>query len=447
MYIAQTNGTKEHRGINKIIWTFIYFLITQFLVNDNTMFLTVGIFLAIGYSIFATVGNVFCLLCGLSMFEAVFSIQGNNAWFIILLIFVVKIIINNKMIIDAMSVCSCILLCCMEVVLDFNAGFGQIVVTVSCIVFVFLSFTNISKINAHIYDIIYALSVAFWGVVYYVITKEGGIGRYISSFMSASYAYRFGHAYGETVGGAMAIPLYASMIVSCIVTYFLLEKGIRAKHKIFSIVTMSISLIVGAMTVSRSFYLCLILVFFLFLLFRSKGRELSKFGIAFVILIVIAIVVFTQADIVDKLFESLQLRMDAGVEKGTGGRTDIWKSCIAYLLDNPIRLLFGSGATNYKLIGEARNEMFSAGAHNLILDLLMSWGILGFVTLMAVFGSALKRIIESKAVFDKHALIPLFTYLIFSMTALRCCSMKTWVFLLIAYVFANHLNKGESYDT
>lgn len=447
MYIAQTNERRERRYINKIFWTFIYFLITQFLVADNTMFLTAGVVLAIGYSIFATIGNVFCLLCGLSMFEAVFSIQGDNAWFIILLILVVKIIINNKMKINAMSLCSCLLLCCMEVVLDFNAGFGQIVVTVSCIIFVIFSFTSISKINADVYDIIYALSVAFFGVVYYVITKEGGIGRYISLFMSASYAYRFGHAYGETVGGAMAIPLYASLIVSCIITYFLLKKEIRVKHKIFSIVSMSIALIVGAMTVSRSFYLCLILTFLLFLLFRSKGRELGKFGIAFVILIVIAIVAFTQGDIVDKLFESLQLRMDAGVEEGTGGRTDIWKSCIAYLLDNPIRLLFGSGATNYKLIGEAKNEMFSAGAHNLILDLIMSWGLFGTALLTMAFISSIKKINDSNAVFYKHSLIPLFTYIIFSLTALRCCSMKTWIFLLITYIFINKLNGAEVHDT
>lgn len=448
MYIVQRDEREEKRHINKILWTVIYCLITQSLVTNNTIFLTVGVFLAIGYSIFATIGNVFSLLCGLSMFEAVFSIQGDNAWFIILLILVAKIIISNNMRINAMALCSCLLLCCMEFVLDSSgAGFGQIIVNVSCIIFVVMSFSNISKINARIYDIIFALTVAFLGVAYYVIIMEGGIGQYMSSFMSSAYAYRFGHNYGETVGGAMAIPLYASLIVSCIITYFLLGKKIRITHKVFGIISMSIALVVGAMTVSRSFYLCLIMTFLLFLLFRSKGRELSKLGIIFVALIIIAIVFFTQSDIVNKLLESLQLRMDAGVEEGTGGRTDIWESCIAYLLNNPIRLLFGSGATNYKLIGEAQNEIFSAGAHNLILDLIMSWGLLGTGLLMNVFISTVKNIKNSGTVFYKHSLIPLFTYIVFSLTALRCCSMKTWIFLLVAYVFINELNGGEKLDT
>ena len=448
MYIALKRANKSNEWINRMLWLIIYLLIAQSLVMDSALVLTVGVLFSVIYSFFAKVENVFSLLCGLSMFEAVFSIQGDNAWFAILLIFVVKIIVNNGMRINALSFCLCLLLTCLELLLDFaNVGYGQLIVNISCIIFVIFSFGNISRINVKTHDIIYAISFSFFCVVYYVLRMEGGIVRYLSAFMSAAHSYRFGHMYGDTVGGAMAIPLYASLIVSCIMTYFLLKKQVSIKFKIFSFFSMGIALIVGAMTISRSFYLCLLVSFILFLVFKNRGRQFGKMEILFVVASLLIMTLFAQSDIVNKLLESLQLRMDAGVEQGTGGRTDIWIACIEYLLNNPIKLLFGSGANNYMQIGASQNKMFSAGAHNLILDLIMSWGLLGTGIIVGTCISSFKNTIKNSQVFYKHSLIPLLTYLVFSLTALRCCSLKTWIFLLITYLFIIKLNKGETYDT
>lgn len=447
-YIIDGKKEKPYNFGNRAVWLIIYFLIAQSLVIDNNTLLFVSVILSIGYSLFAKVENVFSLLCGLSMFESVFSIQGNNAWFLLLLIFVAKILLNNGLKINAFSLCSCLIVICLELVNDYaTAGFGQFIVNITCVIFAFMSFVNVSKMNAKLYDIICSLSFAFICVTYYVLTMEGGIGNYISSFMSAAYAYRFGHSYGETVGGAMAIPLYVALIISCTIAFFLLAKRLTGFQKAFGVFTVLITLVVGAMTVSRSFYLCLLVILVCFLLFKdNKEKKSSKFWIVLAMLSLAIVLFCTESEIVNKLLESLQLRMDAGVEEGSGGRTDIWLSCINYLLTNPMRLFFGSGATNYKLIGVMQNELFSAGSHNLLLDLLMSWGIVGTVSILIVCISALKQVTGENRL-RKHSLIPLITYLVFSLTALRCCNMKTWIFLLITYVFIVELNRGERYDT
>ena len=108
------------------------------------------------------------------------------------------------------------------------------------------------------------------------------------------------------------------------------------------------------------------------------------------------------------------------------------------------------GASNYTVIGAKAGEYFDAGAHNLFIDFLMSWGLVGTVILVAFLARVMKRLQNSSSQFSSQSLIPLITYVCFAMTALRSCSLKTWIFLLIAYAFINeaaYRKKETNYDT
>lgn len=448
-YNINIEGNDSGNIFNKLIWLFAYFFIALSLILNNASVLTIAVLLSIAYCIFSKAEYVFTFLCGLSMFESVFSIQRVHVWFILLLIFTTKVIYRKKMRLNASAFFSCLCVCGLEVALDYlTVSKGQLVVNLTCIVFFFCALSNIEKLNVSVFDILCSMSFAFLCVVYYVFVMDGGIGMFLKSFMSATYAYRFGHAYGDTVGGAMAIPLYAALIISCSITFLLLSDNKSFCQKIIPIASSCIALIIGAMTISRSFYLCLIVSLLLFLLLKDNRRGMAKFWTISTMTLILIVIFSTETTIVDKVFISLQNRMDAGVDEGTGGRTDIWISCVNYLIKHPLRMIFGCGASNYPQLGTIKGELFSAGSHSLFLDLLMSWGIIGFGMILANCFVALRNAIKNTTNFNEHSLIPLFTYLVFSMTALRCCNMKTWVFLLVAYVFIIKLNKErEHYDT
>lgn len=445
LYTLNENEDSLINRINPMIWIAMYFVMSQAMILENSPLMTVTVAVSVGYCIFAPLESIFCFLCGLAMYESVFSISGNNAWFVILLIFVFKMSIKNNMRFKRIPLVACMIVIYIEFVFDyFNGSLGEVIVTLAVIAFVFSAFTNLDKLNIRLFDVILSLSTAFLGIVYYIITMYGGLTSFLTKFMSLSYAYRFGHDFGNTTGGAMAIPLYADMIITCCMAYFLNVSHQSKAQTIYSVAVSFFALFIGAVTISRSFYLCLLVSLVFFVLFKNNTKTKNKYAIIAFIIILAVVLVYTQQSMIDKIIENLNSRMDAGVEEGEGGRTDIWLSCINYLLTHPIRAFTGFGAANYKVIGVTQGELFSAGSHNLLLDLLMSWGIIGTIVVLTLCISELHNSIKiAKGRVKMQAFLPLITYIFFSMTALRCSSLKTWMFLLVACLFVSKINREE----
>lgn len=437
--LYKTNAVHFVLFRNYIILALLYFTMAQALIDDNVTLMTLSVILTTGYCLFAEAEDVFYALCGMTMFENVFKISGDTAWFVPLLIFAFKILLKEKFRFDFKSLVSLFLLFALELLMDFsNGSMGQLLVNLATIIFVFIAFQKINTLRLNAFNIVLSLFIAFLAIIYYLLTMYGGIGSFVSSFMSSSYAYRFGHSYGETVGGAMAIPLYTTMIISCGLTCYLKVDNLSFFHKVIILFAVLISIVFGALTISRSFYLGLIVTIIAILIFKSSNNKKHiKRTILFLIIVLIAFLLLTESDVINKVFSNLQSRLDAGMEKDSYGRGDIWISCINYLLDHPLRLIFGMGATNYTVIGAKIGEYFAAGAHNLFIDFLMSWGLVGTVIIIAFLTRIMDRLKNNSSQFSSQSLIPLITYVCFAMTALRSCSLKTWVFLLIAYVFIN----------
>lgn len=422
--------------LNPVVLVVLFFTMAQALIDDNETLMTIAVALTIGYCLMAKTENIFYVLCGMTMFENVFKIGGDIVWFVPLLILAFKLLSKDRFRFNLGAGCSLLLIFIFELLLDFsNGSMGQLLVNLVTIIFVFIVFQKISILKLNAFSIVFALLAAFSAVIYYLLSMYGGIGEFISSFMSAAYAYRFGHSYGETVGGAMAIPLYTTMLISCGLTCYLKVNKLSIFQKALILVAVVISIVFGAMTISRSFYVGLVVTLIAILLFKSSNKKSVKGIILFFAFAIVIFLIFTKSDIINKIFSNLQLRLGNGMEKGSEGRIDIWLSCIGYLLEHPLKLLFGMGASNYIIIGSETGELFAAGAHNLFIDFLMSWGVIGTVVLITFLIGVYKRQKNNKANFSSQSLIPLITYIFFAMTALRSCSLKTWMFFLIAYVF------------
>lgn len=437
--LYKINHVKFVSFLNFLILAVLYFVMAQALIEDNGTLMTLSVIFTIGYCVVAKTEYVFYVLCGITMFENVFKVSGDIAWFIPLLIFAFKLLFKEKFRFESKALISLLSLFALELLLDFsNGSMGQLLVNLATIIFIFVAFQKINTLRLNAFNIVLSLFIAFLAIIYYLLTMYGGIGIFVSSFMSASYAYRFGHSYGDTIGGAMAIPLYTTMIISCGLACYLKADKLSFRHKVIVLFAIIISMVFGAMTISRSFYLGLIATVIAILIFKSSNNKKHIKGtILFFVIVLIAFLLFTESDIINKIFSNLQLRLDAGMEKNSDGRGDIWLSCISYLLNHPLRLIFGIGASNYTVIGAKAGEYFDAGAHNLFIDFLMSWGLVGTVILFAFLTRIIRRLKNNSSQFSSQSLIPLITYVCFAMTALRSCSLKTWIFLLIAYVFIN----------
>ena len=447
-YTALENKNGFLSLADKLIWLIIYAMLSVALVVNSSLLLSAAVVASLTYVLFAKIERVFPLICGLSMFETVFGIQGNSMWFLLLLIFCAKALLKSEMRIKAFAFFSCLIVACLELLSDFDTtSIGQLVSNISCIIFIFCAFSNANNWKIRAFDILFSISCAFFGVISYILFMEGGVAKYIASFMEASYVYRFGHEYGDTVGGAMAIPLYASQIIAVAISFLLLAKNKTLIHKLFTIAIIALALISGAMTISRSFYLCALISLALFVLLRNQSGTVGKIAIPTAVVCFFIAMFYLESDIANKVFASLQIRWDAGMEEGTAGRMDIWRSCFSYLYNNPWRLLFGSGATNYPQIGEQLGVYFSAGAHNFILDLLMSWGLVGTVLVVCVCITGMRDVIKKIENIHYHSFVPFFCFFAFSMTALRCNSMKALIFMLMTFVIVNGLNAEGNNDT
>ncbi len=433
---SNNNIAKSLNYLHFFIPVVLYFMMAQALIQSSDLLMNIAIFATICYFGISSINNCFYMLCGVSMFEAVFKISGDVLWFILLLVLVLKLLIKDRFRINVQAIATCIIIFLIELLGDiFIGSLGQLLINLVVIIFVFIAFSKIDLFHLDAFIIVWNLSAAFSAVIYYLLSMYGGMGAFLTSFMASTYAYRFGHSYGDTVGGAMAIPLYTTMIISCGLTCYLKSPKLLIYQKVIIFFSVIVSIIFGAMTISRSFYLGLLVTLASVVIFKSSKNKHIKRIILFFCIFTIILLLFSESDIVSKILSNLQFRMDSGVRAGSEGRTDIWISCIEYLLTNPLYFLFGMGSTNYINIGSINGKLFSAGAHNLFFDFLMSWGIIGLlgiiVFLVYIYKSQKKRNVE----FTKQSIIPLITYLIFAMTALRSCNLKTWMFMLIAYVF------------
>lgn len=175
----------------------------------------------------------------------------------------------------------------------------------------------------------------------------------------------------------------------------------------------------------------LILIFATFIVGRSKreGSFRKKIILIVVIVLVGAIALNLYEDIINQSFNNLFSRITNDQTGGSGGRTQIWASCISYLFSNPIGLITGYGSNGYPIIGLTQGYLFSAGAHNLYLDIIMSWGLVGFICVILISSqyrpvNGFSHIIRNKTL----AALPLLTLLFFCTTAMRTNSMKTVIY-------------------
>lgn len=164
------------------------------------------------------------------------------------------------------------------------------------------------------------------------------------------------------------------------ISLLLVGKEKLKMNNIIYILSFSFLLIAGALTVSRTWLLCLVLLFALY--FQKKIRENFAFLLLSLVIVFLFLFLFKDSTIVE-LFSS---RMDNGNVVTGGGRTEIFSKYMNFLLNNPMRLLFGCSVIHYRDVAHIGNSV-----HCGLQQILVCYGCIGIVIFLIMAYQFKKR--------------------------------------------------------
>lgn len=435
-------------GLHFICQSAIHVLIIVSLLKDNAFWMTLTVGIALIYACFSDIEEIFYLIAGLSIYQFSFTINGNNAVFMLVGIFLVKMMIRNRFLLTKSTVCLwCALIiliiqCANDVWIESK---GEFLVVLVFICFFLYIISNIEVLHFDVLKFLLYYSMAVILCSIYVFNTYGGIVIYIKQFLRDPNAYRFGIEESLAVGGAMEIPLYCLMVLSVSVIALIYKKNLEWWKRLSIGAVCFYVLIIGALTVSRSFLLGVgVLIFFSFIVLLRKNVYLFlQTLLVFFACLIVFYLIFPE--LFEKIIFNFFSRIEGDYGGGTG-RTWIWKECLTYLWEHPLNLFFGGGASRYLTFGSGKGFTISAGAHNLIIDVLMSWGIIGLGCFLILIITSLFYLYK-KYGFCLGAYLPFLTYLAFSMTALRTTSLTTWAYLIATLLVIAKITKENTNDS
>lgn len=164
------------------------------------------------------------------------------------------------------------------------------------------------------------------------------------------------------------------------ISLLLVGKDKLKVNRIVYILSFASLLVAGALTVSRTWMLCLVLLFALY--FQKKIRDNIAFLLLASFIVIIVLFIFRDS-IIAELFYS---RMDNGNLATGGGRTEIFSKYMNFLFDHPIHLLLGCSVMNYKEVAHIVNSV-----HCGLQQILVCYGCIGVLIFLVMAYQFFKR--------------------------------------------------------
>lgn len=218
------------------------------------------------------------------------------------------------------------------------------------------------------------------------------VGGGLSAYNNDIPWYRFGQESAETyLPGAMELPLFSSISILIIISLFSYYHLDNCYKRIFWGGLLGIHLLFGILTVSRVFILCMTVVFlllFIWMIRYSNFTQLAKI-IMFIFIVILFAMIFYY-DLIALLINKMVDRLFITNSDVAHGRSFIWIDCIKYLFYNIKALLIGEGIEYYSVLGMQNGYYFSMMAHNFYLDVLMGTGVVGALSLIAMYKNIIR---------------------------------------------------------
>jgi hypothetical protein len=175
-------------------------------------------------------------------------------------------------------------------------------------------------------------------------------------------------------------------------------------NKIIKILLLTILTILGILSASRTFILLFGLLLVFYFLSSHRFKERIYFIIISASLIVSAYLIFPTY--VDSFIERYTKRFEE--TDLTGGRNNLFKDYNEFMLDNPDRLIYGTGAVHYKVVCKQSNSI-----HNGTQQIYVCYGIIGVIIFIFVIIIFKCRYIKYLSRIRIRNYIPFFTCFLF----------------------------------
>lgn len=225
----------------------------------------------------------------------------------------------------------------------------------------------------------------------FAIIMSGGISQFL---VDNAVNIRMGDAdmdkyQSETLDGAMGFPVHTILMLSLSLP-ILMSKTTKKYSKVIIASIIIAMVFVTFLTTSKVYLLGLagFAACTLPVIFKKNG------GVIAILVIIFFAVLNTQSWFVDMVYDRYIFRLGDDGTDVTSGRDEIYASCINYLKGNPLAIIFGLGYDSYIEIGRLNKLAFQMSAHNIILDALMGFGLLG-CGLMIKAANLLRQTISS----------------------------------------------------
>lgn len=403
----------------------------------------ISIFMGILLFVFPLKEKIYALLFFIPfyLYIYIFSFAFYNA--ITLLTLFHMIILGKKF--DIRIIILAVVLFGVDIFWQIYVGKTSFTYTIKWILTLFLSFT-IMKDEEFEFDKKFALFIYCLGTA---IISSGTIFQYIGVEVNSVTRGEIGGALSTCNANTFSFYCLLALVAGF---YLILNKKLCKNSiyenklvKLFILALSSISGVAGAMMLSKAYFLTFIIWLVLLIAFNSK--DIRKFGVYFGVVTVMCVIIMT----IPKTRELVLKVIDRFNEKGsslsdiTTGRTDIFKYYFIALFNHPFNLMFGAGLSSYQWYFNVPIKTYEGMpiiTHNLLLEIVCSYGLVGMIILLYIYYKIITKYIGFHN--DLNDLMLLIIFICFSLSlALYHEDVTNFVILLCMIAAKNNQSKKK----
>lgn len=172
-----------------------------------------------------------------------------------------------------------------------------------------------------------------------------------------------------------------------------LKKLVSGKHFVFYLLLIAASLYCVFLSGSRGGFLAIAVTIAGFALLYPSNNAKRFLFLACGFVILVGAWVILKPWMPENIIE--RMNVNAVIESGGSGRTDIWKSMIRTIITEPDHLLLGRGIrTVHRFLRDGAWQ--EAAAHNQVLQIIYNQGLVGLISFLALTGISFFRCVKSR---------------------------------------------------
>lgn len=233
-----------------------------------------------------------------------------------------------------------------------------------------------------------------------------------------------------TVSGGQINPNSLGVITVLAVTG-LMQLRRMGKGTVGDVVLMCVMILFATLSASRTYLICLALMFFL-LIISEKGGLKKKIKLISFICIAIAVIVIVLLIFFPSTFEYFVNRFM--VDDITTGRGDLMGKYHQFILSDPKNLFFGIGLQDYRDRLVQIYNVADVTPHNFLQEIIVAWGIPGLIIFAVLLFNMFYQSSRHNRTISLINCIPLIIILVKSLAGQLLTSSYTMLALSYAYL-------------